>query len=567
MYKVAYYRGVDAAGIRTIPLFGKADGYFEKVASSLLLTPVVRYIETLRPRDNTQYVLTNAMGASEYFGSNINGDWFPEEALIHAPDDWTGNPLVDKIKAKDWPYGYPTFYGAHPFAHHRNKDADRAFGEVELAVWNDRMKRVELVIRVDKDKCEAFGGVSVWDRLKQGNYCDVSMGCRVPWDLCSCCADLPLYHKALATFDPKIHKHPGIAVLQYHKRLLADKGTGIRGLAVTRNEYCDHAKNQMNKILPDGRKVYVINYFPRFFDISFVFVGADKTAKVMMKIAEDRSLWHLPGEIVDDRLGYGKISNQQVQVPVELTKQASIKDEILKLGFLGKRARAKRAEIEKSVRSQLTSDAIPILTKSEPDIPNETLDQLCKNPLENILATSAGMGIVLKPREFQRIILTKIDKRNLADEFDSENILFPRVEESERMDMGPRFISNIISRILTPFLTSRSALAPHIESRMMGRVEPPRGKITIIRMKISRDPSHDVDLLNKIGSAYKGYREQVLDLLPYAQSLAQISQGEGMHKIAACQVDHLFSDTSVCYVNQAYWDDLPRLNDEFSNRI
>ena len=109
--------------------------------------------------------------------SNINGDHFPEAALIHKPNDWTGNPLVDKAKARSWPYGFPTFYLAHPFAHHRNKDATRAFGEVELSTWNPLMKRVELVVRVDYDKCVKFGGTAVWDKLCAGKYPDVSMGC------------------------------------------------------------------------------------------------------------------------------------------------------------------------------------------------------------------------------------------------------------------------------------------------------------------------------------------------------------------------------------------------------
>jgi hypothetical protein len=118
-----------------------------------------------------------------------------------------------------------------------------------------------------------------------GYFPDVSMGSRVPWDLCSICTDWKLYREALATYNPKEHKSPGEAVLKFHKRVKAHNNVGIRGLAVTRLEYCEHAKRNMNKILPDGRKVYVHNPYPRFFDISFVFTGADKTAKVMMKIS------------------------------------------------------------------------------------------------------------------------------------------------------------------------------------------------------------------------------------------------------------------------------------------
>jgi len=177
MIKVSTFLAESEHGLAAVPLFGPADAIFEKVASASLLPEVVKYIGTLNPRNDAQYVLVNAMGAGEYFGSNINGDHFPEEALMHRPDGWTGNPLVDKPMSKDWPYGFPTFYNAHPFAHHKNKDPSRAYGEVELAVWNDHMKRVELIVRVDFDKCQLFGGVPVWDRLKVGQYPDVSMGC------------------------------------------------------------------------------------------------------------------------------------------------------------------------------------------------------------------------------------------------------------------------------------------------------------------------------------------------------------------------------------------------------
>lgn len=177
MYKVSTFLSETEFGLAAVPLFGPADAVFEKTASASLLPEVTRYIQTLKPRNDAQYVLVNAMGAGEFFGSNVNGDFFPEAALIHRPDKWTGNPLIDSVTAKDWPYGFPTFYGAHPFAHHKNKDPSRAYGEVELAAWNNKMKRVELVTRIDHDKCVQFGGMGIWDRLKDGQFPDVSMGC------------------------------------------------------------------------------------------------------------------------------------------------------------------------------------------------------------------------------------------------------------------------------------------------------------------------------------------------------------------------------------------------------
>src|SRR5690606_5481393 len=110
---------------------------------------------------------------------------------------------------------------------------------------------------------------------------DVSMGSKVPFDTCSITLDWKLYREAEATFNPKKHKHPGVAILEFHNDLKRRTGRGIRGLSVTRSDYSDYCLNRMNQILPDGRKVFVYNDFPRFFDISFVFIGADRTAKVM----------------------------------------------------------------------------------------------------------------------------------------------------------------------------------------------------------------------------------------------------------------------------------------------
>src|SRR3989304_2345350 len=197
MLKCSHFRGETEHGSSAIPLFSKADAFFEKTASVQLLPEVVRYIACLRPQNDSQYVLVNAMGAGEYYGSNINGDYFSEASLIHKPDDWQSNPVIDRIRAKTWPYGFPTFYRAHPYAHHRNKDASRAFGEVELAAWNPDMRRVELVTRVDKDKCLQFGGEGAWDKLKRGAFPDVSMGTKVPFDTCSICLDWNMYRGAL----------------------------------------------------------------------------------------------------------------------------------------------------------------------------------------------------------------------------------------------------------------------------------------------------------------------------------------------------------------------------------
>ena len=252
--KQILYRGRDDQGnVLCQPILGEASSFLEKTAAPQWrpsnLHPVIqRHIKdgTISKTDRGIYVLVSALGAAEYWGSNVNGDSFPEAALVHSPDDWLKKPLQEMQDiGKKWEYGYPTFMNAHPYKHHVNKDPTRAFGHVVLSVWNPKMHRVELVIFLDKELCKKHGAEDVYERIENGEFPDVSMGCKVPYDRCSICD-----HKSKTTKD-----------------------------------YCFHAKNEMNKIYPDGRKVCVINDFPKFFDISFVFIGADKSAKMLAKLA------------------------------------------------------------------------------------------------------------------------------------------------------------------------------------------------------------------------------------------------------------------------------------------
>lgn len=542
MLKVSFFRGETEQGPVVVPLFNRAtDAALEKVAGTDLLPDVVKYIDSLRPSKDSIYNLVNAMGAGEFYGSNINGDFFPEAALIHRPDEWTGNPLVDKIRAKDWAYGYPTFYFAHPYAHHRNKDSARAFGEVELSVWNDKMKRVELVTRVDKDKCLKFGGAQVWDKLVAGQYPDVSMGCKVPYDTCSICLDWKLYREAQGTFEPGKQKHPGEAVLAFHKNKKK-----IRGLSITRADYCDHAKKQMNRILPNGKKVFVYNDYPRFFDISFVFIGADKTAKTMMKIASSDGFWDIgPSVEMAEKLGYVDEPSQE--------KTAAAFDELVLEAAFGKSAKAKKSEIIKDVvPSQFAGKAVASLTAAEKDLPPDLLETMSKGSLEGALATSGGLGIVLRPREFQRLVLVHMGKRDIADDLDVMGEVFPRSKERAPLSLSSSDFIPALVRLLLPLLMDRSAIAPAIERRVIiVSGTPPKEKRGC--------SSLSSDLLRKIGAAYNSYRDQLMELAAHAQNLIEGGSSSSQvefRKLSSASPEEVFSPLSAEYINNAFLDEL-----------
>lgn len=244
MDKQVTYLGKTASGVFCQALFGSS-GVFEKTAGAPPFADwatgdqLRKYLSTITSTDRQKsiYVLVNALGAGEYFGSNINADYFPWDALAHKGQD----------------YGHETFLNAHAYQHHKNKDHTRAFGMPVLSVLNPKMKRVELIIRLDRDKAKLEGADGIISRIEAGEFPDVSMGCKVPYDICSICGQ-----HSKTRFDYCQHMHPP--------------------------EELRHLYGP-NKILPDGRKIYVINTLPKFFDISFVFIGADKTAKVMAKVA------------------------------------------------------------------------------------------------------------------------------------------------------------------------------------------------------------------------------------------------------------------------------------------
>lgn len=529
MYKVSLFSGQTEYGPSVLPLFGSADAFFEKTAAPSLLPEVATYIANLRPRNDAQYVLVNAMGASEYYSSNVNGDYFSEASLIHCPDDWAHNPVLDAVRSKDWAYGFPTFYNAKVFAHHRNKDAGRGLGDVELAAWNPQMKRVELVTRVDKDSCMRFGGEGTWDKLKSGgSFPDVSMGTKVPFDTCSICLDWQRYEDARATYDSKQHRHAGEAILVEHKK------KAIRGLSITRKDYCEHALRQMNHIFPDGRKVWVYNDFPRFFDISYVFIGADKIAKAMLKIASDGKTYHYMGSAeLAERWGGEKTA--AVEQAVKESKQKS-------------------SEINKDVvPSQFAGKAVPLLTRNEKDLPKDVLDLLGRMPLNRSLSTTGGLGIVLRPREFQRIVLIQMHKEPLADELERDGKVFSKTDEADEMGLSEGDFHPILARLLAPFLEGRSALGPSIEKRVviLGSAAPKEKKAA---------SSHPSELLRKIGAAYNGYRQGLMNLVPSAQSLLEKTAGRNdraLLKLASASVEEVFTPLSFEYLKGAFFDELP----------
>jgi hypothetical protein len=431
----------------------------DRVKTAGAMPQVQRVLDALRPESAYTYALVNAMGYSEYYGTNSNADWYgycPEtdqNGLLHAWPDIGRDLETDRMKGRDWPYGYPCFYGAAVYAHHKNTcPVQLGFGDVRYVFANPEMKRVELLLRIHNEEARKKGHLNIIERIRAGERCDVSMGAKIPYDHCSVCTDWDAVRRALATFDPVRHKHPGLAVLEQHKK------QAIRGTAVTAADYCSHLRSQRNQVLPDGRKIFMYNTYPRFFDISCVFIGADRTARVM---------WHLAGDYRED-----------APIPQPLQAARGALD-----AFLAKTA-SKQAELDKEIPDGVIER---VLTDSD-TAPEVRFDLLNQDP-HALLSSAAALGIVLSPTEFQRLLGGSGSPFSTATS---------KIDNS--LAVSPRHLDEKLLAALTELVPQRSAFRPFVEPR-----------ITTIsgQIRISLGCNdHDEE---KLAALYNGYRLSVLE--------------------------------------------------------
>jgi hypothetical protein len=531
MIKQLHFVGQSDQGILAQALFGSS-GCFEKTAGAPPFSDWETGEElrkavggiTKKDREQACYVLVNALGAGEFYGSNINADWFPWNSLCHEGDD----------------YGYRTFLNANAFQHHKNKDPARAFGKPLFSILNPMMKRVELIIRLDREKARAEGADGIITRIDMGEFPDVSMGCKVPWDECSICSA--------------------------HSK--------------TKDDYCLHMRPPEelrylygpNRILVDGRKIFVKNIYPRFFDISFVFIGADKTAKVMAKLAsaqfERNELSADAGHRFYIDLGHTKTASALPACPDRSCAECD-----RNCGGMAKMASAfgktaahnKVSEIIKDIPAGTFSmRRLPELEQSEPTITRPHLDELAKLPLPGVLGASTVMGMILKPQEFQYLALKRMGEDDLLEQLERKNEVFPSVSEGfmsvditlEAGDEAGDGIKKAME-ILSSYVSERGAFGQPFSIRVHLHRDTPK-------LPLPMQSAIGHPLLNKLGAAYNGYRREVMTKLSKATEVLQrdprlrevvLGEGLGNMMMKTSSSSPLLTLDSVVYMMGAYLED------------
>jgi hypothetical protein len=381
---------------------GRDHGYLTKTAGASFHPEIAKYIDQAKPIPGRTQLLVTALGAGEFYGANINSDFFPEEALKHYGDD----------------YGYKTFEKhAKIYKHHVNKDPLKSYGDVVLSVWNEKMKRVELIIIVDNAKAP-----DIVERVDNGDPIEVSMGCRVKFDVCSICGN--------------------------H--------------AKTRAQYCDHLRYHLGKIPPGfTKKAVAINTLPVFFDISFVLIGADRIAKVMKKVASVGSANHI--EKVAYGLDRAKIAAKKTATIIKEIPSNTSPNTVKNIERIGEQANEVLRPLEKELPRQ-TIIRITSVNRAGPD------------NLNRLLSTLAMLGIAPKPAEFQSMALRSLGKPDVAEHCERTGIVFDPsmfVPESQQkhlddaIQLTPGNFDGSIFELLKPYMEDRSYSRPLLQKRVI----------------------------------------------------------------------------------------------------
>jgi len=197
-----------------------------------------KIVNSIKPGEVPIHVI--ALGCDECFGPNKNGDAFTKEACR--------NYCYTFAKYGRW------------FREHDHYDRAKSYGVVKLAAFNKDLGRVELIVALNgtPEAARRNGGLVATKELEainSGRDLGTSMACKVAYDVCS--------------------------------------GCGNR--ARSREEYCGPTdcikygglKFNIGKTFDDGHILRAFNPEPKWFDISYVAVPADRIAFSTGKIDID----------------------------------------------------------------------------------------------------------------------------------------------------------------------------------------------------------------------------------------------------------------------------------------
>lgn len=420
MIKYLQFNRFDEYGEHITPV--KNISRLEKTASPRgYSSKILNFVESIEKNPSFYYVVMDAVGSFEYWGRNSNADIFPESGLSHLslPSD-AGTPND---------FGYKTFeYYAKFYKHHVNKDPKRSFGEVLFSYWNPIKHRVELVVGIDR-----FKSKSTITKLENGEDVAVSMGCKVQYDICSICGK-----KITKRSDDCKH-------LKFHLKSVVDEALARQW------------SRELGKTILAGAVVGMINEKPRFFDISEVNVGADGVAHILGKVASSgvvirsTDLAEAVG-VTDDDIDKVASVIKASAINKRVEPSTSSADGIM---YSAKKLKAVRGVLEEEAARQIDS---------EPDIPSSLLDLMVTScGLDRTIGTIDNLGIAIRPKELQRMVLVSDGRADLADKLERRGIFFNNINIG---DINPVFPHDAFDYAIDSMLSKITLLRSSVPTTM-----------------------------------------------------------------------------------------------------
>jgi len=191
---------------------------------------------------------------------------------------------------------------------------------------------------------------------------------------------------------------------------------------------------------------------------------------------------------------------------------------------------------------------LPLIEKVEPDIEKKDLDTLSEKPLSHVLGASARMGMVLKPHEFQRLVLRRMGEDELLEELDRRHGVFRQVPEfgdSAIGDGGDPL--DVVFKTLKKYIRERTALGTPFQIRVM---MVGRGAKNTLPTRAPIGHS----LLDKVSAAYNSYRRGLLEKLSSVVAdvksdprLVEMVLGDGLSMMFKTASADILSADSVKY--------------------
>ena len=315
------------------------------------------YRDEVKTRPGHAYMLVITNGAGEFYGSNVNNDYFNEgRGIWHGFDVPPGQPTSYQMKGglKEFHRTYRSLGGV--YRRHRNgtkknpatgKNYEKE-GNICCERYNEDLHRGEAVLELPEDKW-----ADVIQKVSAGDPVCWSMGAGVPFDICSACLNK----------------------------------------AKTRKDYCQHMKHQAGRTLSDGNKIFVINDETYYHDISEVGTNpAMKIAFTLEKVA------------AGEACGPMELSSDGLWLPLHVVQQMDA-NHGRRYGLLLKMAAA-----EARLRAQGADKHIDDLADTF-DVSDEgcaeAADRCRGIPLDQLFSQLASQKILLPPKVFTAIVIRR----------------------------------------------------------------------------------------------------------------------------------------------------------------